>query len=566
MSKPPPDPTRVPELIAMYPLSFGQEQMWLVDQLLGPAALSAPALSLRVTGPLDVPALRQSFATITERHAVLRSTFHFGGETCRQEVDASTEPDFALVELSTDPGIVRERCVDEVRRGFDLTRDRPVRVRVYRLSEQEHVVLVVRHHIVWDAESGVIFARELESLYRRAVAGDGPELPVLSTQYGEIARSQRDELSGERLASLLGKARDAVGEPPPVPLSSRPGPAAGGLQSMPLPDEVAERVLDVARSCRLTPYIVLAALFRSWWAGAVGVPAVLLGTPVSARTKSAHQDLIGYFVNLVVSRVDVEGATTVRELLAYERAAVLGTLATRELPYELLARSYGRSADDPLLQVSFTYQQVDLPALDLPGLQTSLFDLEAPGLPALPLMVAVGRTETGMLMEWAHRDERDAELVRQLAAGFVDGLGAALSDLDRRLDELSWSPVELTGGLSPDRGGTTVTWLADDAGAPPVTLLEKELAAAWSELIGVEVEGVETSFFGLGGHSLLVAKLAVRLSELFGVPVRIADLMERPTIAAQAVLIEGLLEAQIASLEVDEVDRLVQELAAREIR
>ncbi|ADB33159.1 condensation domain protein [Kribbella flavida DSM 17836] len=550
----------------MYPLSFGQEQLWLVDQLLGPAALAAPALSVRVTGPLDVPALRRSFAEVTARHAVLRSTFHFGGETCVQEVDHDAEPDFDLVDLAGDPGQVRSTCVDEVRRGFDLTRDRPVRVRVYRLSEHDHVLLVVRHHIVWDAESGAVFARELEALYRQAVTGDGPTLPALSLQYGEIAQRLRDELSGERLDSLLAKAREAVGEPPPVPLSNRSGSAGGGLQRLQLPDEVVDRVLDVARSCRLTPYIVFAALFRSWWAGAVGVPAVLLGTPVSARTRPEYQDLIGYFVNLVVSRVDVSDAVTVRELLAQERAAVLGTLATRDLPYELLARSYGRSADDPLLQVSLTFQQAELPALDLPGLQTSVFDLEAPGLPTLPLMVAIGRTETGMLMEWAHREADDAELVQQLAAGFAAGLGPALSDLDRRVDELPWTPVELPDALRPDRDVPTVTWLEQDAGAPPTTMLEKELAAAWSGLLGLEVEGVEMSFFGLGGHSLLVAKLAVRLSELFGAPVRIADLMERPTIAAQAVLVEELLEAQVASLDVDEVDRLAQELAARETR
>ncbi|GAB2605695.1 condensation domain-containing protein [Kribbella endophytica] len=550
----------------MYPLSFGQEQLWLVDQLLGPAALAAPALSVRVTGALDVPALRQSFSQITARHAVLRSTFHFGGETCVQEVGGNAEPDFELVELSGDPGQVRNTCVDEVRRGFDLTCDPPVRARVYRLSDYEHVVLVVRHHIAWDAESGAVFARELEALYRQAVTGEQATLPALSLQYGEIAQRQRDEVSGDRLASLLAKAREAIGEPPPVPLSSRPGPAEGGLQRLQLPDDVVDRVLDVARSCRLTPYIVLAALFRGWWAGAVGVPAVLLGTPVSARTRSEHQNLIGYFINLVVSRVDVSDGVTVRELLAHERVAVLGTLATRELPYEILARSYGRSADDPLLQVSLTYQQADLPALDLPGLQTSVFDLETPGLPTLPLMVSIGRTETGMVMEWAHREADDAELVQQMTVGFAAGLGPALSDLDRRVDELAWTPVELPEALRPGHGEPAVTWLDEDAGAPPTTMLEKELASAWSALLALEVEGVETSFFGLGGHSLLVAKLAVRLSELFGVPVRIADLMERPTIAAQAVLVEGLLEAQVAALDVDEVDRLAQELAARESR
>ncbi|GIH28767.1 hypothetical protein Aph01nite_70770 [Acrocarpospora phusangensis] len=546
----------------MYPLSYGQEQMWLVDQMLGPAALAAPALCTRITGALDVGALRQATAYIVDRHSVLRARFLPTPAGCEQRVVSAPPLDFDLTDLP-DAGQAAAACAEEIRRGFDLTRDPPLRARVYRIAADDHVLLVLRHHIVWDGESDEIFAAELGALYRQFAGGAAADLPPLALQYPDFARRQREEVSGQRLEKLVTRARDAIGDPLPEPLPLG-GPGGRGeygyAHVVPIAPAVGDRIPEFAQEAQATPYMMLLGVFRAWWSVGAGVDRLLIGCPISGRRRPEYQDLIGYFSNLAVVGHRVDASITPHEVIARERRGLLEAMTRHDLPYEVLARSLGRSASRPLVQVAFLYEATPWPDLMLPGLGTGRFDFDAPNPPPpLDLMVTIGPHGDGLAAKWEHRDPLLSETVRAMAASFDTMLARAIEHPGTpigRLDVPRAEPATTARADTPQ-----VTWLTADTGTPPGSRLEQEIADTWSELLGRAVPGVHANLFSLGGHSLTVATLAFRLAEAYGLPVPMADLMEHPTVAGQAALIERQLATALDRLDEAEIVRVLDQLA-----
>jgi hypothetical protein len=543
------------------PLSYAQEQMWMLDRIVGSSVLASAPLAIRLRGPLDASALRAAVATVVARHEVLRTTLDVAGAEGVQVVHPAGFADFAeQPAASLDDCLAAARA--EIADGFDLRTGPLLRTRLYRLAADDHVLLFVRHHITFDARSDEVLVSELATAY----VGAGP-LPDLPVQYADVALWERRTLTGERLESLLAFWRDRLADAPPSPFrrTSRPGAAAGEL-TVPVPADVAARVLALAQAEQVTPYTLMLALLRVVLWRQTGQRDVVVGTPMSGRTRPETQRLIGFFLNMLLLRGDLGGDPAVRDLIARERDLVLSAYDHQELPFGRLARDLGRPDAGPLFALTFSHDTVP-PAEALTGL--------LPGLRAEPVVVPGAATQhdlnvkvisqgPAMSVHVAYAEESfDEATIRGLAEQYVACLDEATTDPDRPISTLVPSAGTPLATPIPAAGATVLAWSTGlgDAGGEPANELESLVADMWTGLLDLPVPGVHANLFELGGHSLTVATLAYRIEESFGLPVTIADLMEHPTVAGQALLIEDQLTRRLAALTDEERERLFDSAA-----
>ncbi|MDN3356470.1 non-ribosomal peptide synthetase [Actinomadura sp. DC4] len=371
------------------PLSFGQTRMWFLNRLDGGQAAYNMPLSLRLGGTLDRDALRAALADVVRRHESLRTIYPDDDGTPRQEImDATPE----LVVADTDEEHLAGLLRAEAGRGFDIGTELPIRSRLFALAPEEHVLMVVVHHIAADGWSMGALTRDLAAAYAARHAGEAPEWAPLPVQYADFAVWQREVLGGEDdpgslINAQLAHWRQALAELPAeltLP-ADRPRPAVatftGGSVPFRIGADVHARLAETARTERATLFMVvqagIAVLLSRLGAG----EDIPIGVPVAGRGDAALNDLVGFFVNTLVLRTDVSGDPTFTDLIARVRETSLAAYANQDVPFERLVDELSpeRSlARHPLFQVSLTFQNAPQgPAWDLPGLTVRPYQVAA---------------------------------------------------------------------------------------------------------------------------------------------------------------------------------------------
>jgi amino acid adenylation domain-containing protein len=386
------------------PLSFAQERLWFLDQLeRGSASYNLPA-ALRLAGALDEAALERALGEIVRRHEVLRTVFHEVDGGAVQVVApfagfALPVDDLSGLSETAREAEVRRRAREDAARPFDLAEGPLFRAALLRLADEEHVLLVCLHHIVFDGWSSGVLFRELGALYAAFARGEPAPLPPLPVQYADFAVWQREQLAGEALDRQLAywKARLA-GAPALLELpTDRPRPAVqshqGARETFDLPRALLDRLQALGRSEGATLYMVMLSAFQLLLSRYSGSEDVVVGSPIAGRTRKEVEELIGFFANTLVLRTDLSGDPSFRELLGRVREGTLGAYEHQEVPFERLVaelqpkRSMGHS---PLFQVMFALQNADRSGFGVEGLrmegvgaelETTKFDL---GLTAVP--------------------------------------------------------------------------------------------------------------------------------------------------------------------------------------
>jgi amino acid adenylation domain-containing protein len=430
-----------------YPPSYSQRQLLFIDELAPNIATYNGAFAVRVTGPLDREALEASIADVVARHDALHTVSRWTPEGPVQLVLDHWQIALADVDLSVLPEETRgqelERLLGEsARKPFDLTTDLMVRATLFRLAEEEHVLLVVTHHIASDGWSVGIFCGDLSELYAARVESRKPSLPELPLQYRDFALWQRSRLSGERLERELEYWRDRLaGAPTVLDLpTDRPRPLRqtfdGALVPIELPRELGEATLRVSREAQATPYMLLLAVFAVLLYRIGGQDDILIGGPVANRSRSEFDRLIGFFANTLVSRVRLAGNPPFSTLLAQVRETVLATLDHQEVPFEQIVEAVRPPRDlgvNPLVQVNFR-ARVEPPALPrLPGLETSRVPVDA-GFAAFELALDLHVLSDGITGEFIYDTTLfDRESIVRLAGDFKSLLHQLVSEPGARL-------------------------------------------------------------------------------------------------------------------------------------
>ncbi len=385
----------VPRDVEALPLSAGQRRLWFLDQLEGPHAAYNIPVAWRLSGQLDLAALRSALKAILDRHEILRSCINTVGGEPRLTIAGEITPDLRSVDVTTVPdakrgAFVQDWLARESRQPFDLAVAPLLRAHLLRLSDDEHVLALTFHHIVTDGWSSGVLNRELGAFYRAALEGHlaAPGLAPLEIQYVDYAAWQRDWLQGSEVARQLDFWRATLAEPPArleLP-TDRPRPAVqstvGAVRFFTLPEHLTEPLKALARSENATLFMVLLAAFEVLLGRYSGQTDFAVGTPIANRVRPELEPLIGFFVNTLVLRADLSGRPSFRTLLQRARATALDAFGHQDVPFERLvdelhvARSLSHH---PLFQVMFALQNAPASEMRLPGLTLTSLDVQTGG-------------------------------------------------------------------------------------------------------------------------------------------------------------------------------------------
>ncbi|MEV5008949.1 amino acid adenylation domain-containing protein [Streptomyces sp. NPDC055692] len=369
------------------PLSYAQRRLWFLNRFDGDSGAYNVPLALRLAGDLDREALRAALGDVVARHETLRTVFPeatgLDAESGAHQaiMDAETARP-ALPVTDTDETSLPGLLAGEAAAGFDLTREPPLRARLFSLAADEHVLLLVMHHIASDGASSAPLARDLASAYEARRAGEAPRWTPLRVTYADYSVWQRQVLGDESDPdSPISRQLDfwrghLAGLPEELELpTDRPRPAvatgAGGTIPVVIGPELHQRLTELARDNRVSLFMVvqagLAALLTRLGAG-TDIP---LGSPIAGRTDEALDELVGFFVNTLVLRTDTSNNPTFRELLARVRDTDLAAYAHQDIPFERLVevlnptRSLSRH---PLFQIALAFQNPTVVGQEVTGL------------------------------------------------------------------------------------------------------------------------------------------------------------------------------------------------------
>jgi amino acid adenylation domain-containing protein/non-ribosomal peptide synthase protein (TIGR01720 family) len=413
--------------LAVMPVSAAQRQMWLLDQVQGEQGAYNVPVALRLRGRLDADALTKSVNALVERHEALRTVF----PTREGEAVQLVLPRMSVAVTRTTwiagPEEMAAYLSERAAQRFNLRRGPLMSAELLTLADEDHLLLVVIHHIVVDEWSLATMMRELAADYAAAVRHESSPIPAPDLQYGDFALWERERLSGRRGAELGDHWRsvfDGLPGTAVLPWSANPLPERslrGGSVGIGWDDHVSERIRTLSSECGATPFMVLMAAFRVVLEGYAAGGELVLGTSVANRTPETEA-VVGCFVNTVPLRIPYDDMLRFRDLVTRVRAAALPALEHRDLPYERLTDVVSAGPNrGALVQALLVVHNTPAPDLEILGLRvdavrvdrlTTHFDLN------VQLWESQGRFD-GYL-------EFDADVVGELVA----------TEVARRLEEV----------------------------------------------------------------------------------------------------------------------------------
>ena len=435
----------------VFPASFAQSRIWLLEQLDPESAAYVLSSSIRFEIDLDAQALQRSLDEIVRRHEMLRTGFTSqDGKPVQVVAPPCSAPliqaDLRRVEQSRRP-IESRSLARSVRRPFELSQGPLFRCVLFRFSQASYSLLLCIHHIAADGWSLGVFFRELAQLYSAMAQGRPSPLPALPVQYADFAVWQRRQLEGARLQSLLAYWSERLEGLPPLELHTdhprgRLADSQAAGRSFAIHGPSVEALSALAQGERCTLFMVLLAAFFALLQRFTGQTDFAVGVPVANRTRSQVEGLIGFFVNTLALRADLRGDPAFRDLMGRVRDTTLEAFAHQDLPFEKLVQHLQPERDlgrNPLVQVSFQLQ--NSPRFE-EGAE-ALLDLQS-GAAGFDLALDLWETEEGIKGALGYRaDLFRPESIERLEGAYRNLLDAIASDPDQDLSQLaSLSPQE----------------------------------------------------------------------------------------------------------------------------
>ncbi|MBJ7005463.1 amino acid adenylation domain-containing protein [Streptomyces griseofuscus] len=375
------------------PLSYAQLALWFNDRLQqGDASYNMP-VALRLRGPLDIEVLRAALADVIGRHGALRTVFPDRDGTPYQRILDARDVETPLSVVPADEAALPGLIAAASRECFDLATEIPLRLRVFALGPQDHLVLLVQHHIAGDGWSMAPLARDLNTAYLARLAGQAPDWPPLAADFAEHAVAQHRSLGSlddpdSGISAQLAYWKEALaGIPDCLPLpTDRPRPPVmsheGDYFPWEIPAGLHRDLLALARTCRVSLFMVVQAALATVLSRSGAGDDIPLASPTAGRGDSRYDDVVGYFVNPLVLRIDTSGDPTFRELLKRVRRTDLQGFTHQDMPIERLITALNppRSlAWHPLFQVMLAFQNLPEATLQLPGVDCEVVEADPGG-------------------------------------------------------------------------------------------------------------------------------------------------------------------------------------------
>ncbi|MGH8890410.1 MAG: non-ribosomal peptide synthetase, partial [Acidothermaceae bacterium] len=538
-------------------LSPVQELLWLVTELDHEnARVYNSSRTTRIRGALDAAALQRSITKIVQRHEALRTTFEAADGTPMQIVHDVDDVPLQHVDLSELPPDVRESALaaevrTQVRWTFDFTVPLLFRTTLIRISAEEHVLVLVAHHILWDGWSKGIFFAELSTCYEAYTAGREPVLPDLAVSYTDFSESQRQWLeSGVQERQLAYWRTQLDGVPALLPLpTDRPRPHTqsfrGDRYRLWFTEELTARVNALAREHRSTQFMVLLAAFNVVLHRYSGQNDICVGTPIAGRSRVELESLIGYFTNTVVLRARFDEDPSFRALLAQVRNTAIEAYGHQDVSFKEVVQQLAPNRDrshTPIFQVMFVLQNAAEDWDSLCGLALERID-HNPDVAKFDITLGMGEHDGRLHASFEfNTDVFDTATIAQIGHHLTTILGSAVAEPDRPVSELAiLDDAELNEQLH--------VWNATGTDVPPMPVhqLVDAQADANPAATAVIADDATLSRSELAGRARSVARA---LSEA-GLQTPDVVAVAAPRSAAFVTAILGTLRAGLSYVPLD---------------
>ena len=493
------------------PLSFAQERLWFLYRLNASSAAYNIVEGVRIHGALDVVLLQRCVNQIVLRHEVLRTRIQSDGGICSQVLTDADALPVTIIELDHLSSPEAEEWLQraaraEAERPFDLEDWPLLRILVFRLRSEEHVVLINMHHVVGDGWSSIILFQELSALYNAHVRGNTPQLPELPIQYADYAIWQRQNREdGVFELDSAYWARTLAGSPTTSTLSSdHPRPLTpsyrGGQLIFEFGNELDQAIRSFSRHSDVTVFMTLLSAFAVVLGRYAAQKDLLIGTPIAGRARRELESLIGCFVNTLVIRSKQKADDSFRTFVHQIRNQSLEAYDHQGLPFENVVeivqpeRSLSFS---PLFQVMFVYQNLPLNPAPMGNLSVVPYTVDSKVAKFdLTLSIWQDAEHFAATVEFAE-DLFERETIEGFVRHFQQFLKTAIDHPDLPLSEVSMlTPEETANLICTSAGSVRQTGLTEDtlgrlfeeaanSAADRIAVVEPERSATYRELDGM---------------------------------------------------------------------------------
>jgi amino acid adenylation domain-containing protein len=499
-------------------LSHAQELLWLLSQVFDDGiAYNAPG-AFQLEGPLDLELLARAFQALTERHAILRTTYKVIDGRPMQLVGPAEPVELNVVDLrgrSADERDAEAQRIlkEESRFRFDLVNGPVMRPTIIRLTDNEHILMVNMHHVATDGYSRTAIYHDLTALYEAFADGRPSPLEPLPIQYVDYAVWQRKWLDGgvadsqlEYWKNRLAKAPSRLDLPTDFPRPPARSYVGANMSSM-IDIATREGLRATARRNDATLFVSLLAVFATLLGRYSGQEDVVIGSPFAGRNRTELESMVGYFINPLALRIDLSGDPTFDELIERARTTTLEAFAHADVPFETVVSATNPERDlsqTPVFQAMIVLHnpawQTKRPKFEPQGVRCAEITHEK-GWAKFDVLLGMSERTTGLNTTWEYSTELfRPETVTRMMEHFRALTESAASGGDRRLSQLSMLSES-------ERAKVLVSWNAQDRELPE--------RASIKEMFEEQAAGTpEAPAVVFGEHRLSFAELNARANQI----------------------------------------------------
>ena len=514
------------------PLTLAQERMRFMEELTpGRVTFNTPSAH-RLTGAMDVALFERALREIVRRQPVLRTRIALAadGQGFVQQIDDDIDfklPFEDLTRLEQCDGLLMERMQAIVDQPIDIAKAPMFRAALYKLGPQEHVLLFMTHHIIWDGWSFDVFYEEMAAVYGALVAGKPVDLPAPKVTFADFARSLAEWQQGPEAARQLQYwkdrlAKSTIPKAPPTDKPRLPGSiGVGATERVQIARDMTERLRDAARTHDVTLSMLTMSAYAVMLAAAHDSPSVVLGMPVRGRLSPELEGVMGYFINLLPMQFDIDPSQSIGQLVGKLKGEMIDAMDNQEIPFVRLVSDSSMSArarNGGLYQALFSFQDSRERKREWGGLKHEgipIFQKGASEDLGVWLMEVPNGLEGGITYnaDLYHHETAVALRNRYLAVLRRIAADPAVS--------LSALMAEATASATAPHA-TSAAATSEAAAAPAANGVasehERKLAAIWANVLGIDVGSITArdNFFDLGGHSLLAMRAVEDAGRAFG--------------------------------------------------
>ena len=557
----------------LFPLSFAQQRLWLVEQIQLPSAMYNIPLALKLSGSINASALEQALQRLLQRHEALRTRITDVDGTAWQYLAA--QESFTLAQQQVADETLTASVQAFLQQPFILL-DSPLFSSLLLQTPSHSLLLLNMHHIIADGLSMQILLQELAHLYQAISFEQSAQLPELPVQYIDYSLWQQQCFDENILAGQVSYWQQQLAELPTLQLPldkprSKNTPAFGRLVEFELSRDTSTKLQQLAQREQTSLFNLMLASFALLLYRYSGRQDVAIGTPTANRPQAALERVVGFFVNTLVLRNRFNVSEDFSALLANTRNMVTEALANQDLPFERLLDELDIERDlslSPLFQVFFTLQQAGeqpdtleigdtrieawQPAQAENIITQAKFDLSLNLLQKIDSISGNFEYRTALF---------DAETIKLMAEHFIALLdeiaGFSTASHQPPLQQMQFFELASVTSLpwpkvtEVENRGKTVAAVKQQAR----NTVEERISRIWCEVLQLKAVDIHANFFALGGHSLKAAQVVSRLRKTFQIDMLLRDLFDRPTIAELALLVEQRQLTQMAVPEITAISR-----------